>query len=327
MPLLDMNLEELKKYKGINPKPSDFDKYWDESIAEMHAINPCVELVPADFKTPFAECYDLYFTGVHGARVHAKFVKPKNIKGKCPAEVSFHGYGGKSNDWGVFMAMAASGFVCASMDCRGQAGLSQEVGGHIGDTFSGHIIRGLDNKDPKDLLFRDIFLDAAQLARVVMSLDFVDETRVVAMGGSQGGALTLACVALEPSVKLAYALYPFLCDYRRVWEMDMAERAYAELKDYFKKRDPRHIREEEIFTKLGYIDLQYLAPRIKAKLKMCTGLMDNICPPSTQFAAFNKMTCEKESIIYPDFGHEGLPESWEIDYYPWVLKEFGIETE
>ena len=50
MPLLDMNLEELKKYKGINPKPSDFDEYWDESIAEMHAIDPCVELVPADFK-------------------------------------------------------------------------------------------------------------------------------------------------------------------------------------------------------------------------------------------------------------------------------------
>ena len=40
---------------------------------------------------------------------------------------------------------------------------------------------------------------------------------------------------------------------------------------------------------------------------MYTGLMDTICPPSTQFAAFNKITSPKEVILYPDFGHEGLP--------------------
>jgi cephalosporin-C deacetylase len=35
--------------------------------------------------------------------------------------------------------------------------------------------------------------------------------------------------------------------------------------------------------------------------------MDDICPPSTQFAAYNKMTCKKNMVLYPDFGHEGLP--------------------
>ena len=34
--------------------------------------------------------------------------------------------------------------------------------------------------------------------------------------------------------------------------------------------------------------------------------MDNICPPSSQFAAYNKLTCEKEMKIYPDYKHEGL---------------------
>ena len=42
---------------------------------------------------------------------------------------------------------------------------------------------------------------------------------------------------------------------------------------------------------------------------MFTGLMDNICPPSTQFAAYNKMTAKKNVVIYPDFGHEALPHS------------------
>ena len=35
--------------------------------------------------------------------------------------------------------------------------------------------------------------------------------------------------------------------------------------------------------------------------------MDTICPPSTQFAAYNKITAPKEMAIYPDFGHENYP--------------------
>ena len=45
---------------------------------------------------------------------------------------------------------------------------------------------------------------------------------------------------------------------------------------------------------------------IKAEILMGTGLMDEICPPSTQFAAYNKITTVKSMEIYPDFGHEGL---------------------
>ena len=40
---------------------------------------------------------------------------------------------------------------------------------------------------------------------------------------------------------------------------------------------------------------------------MAVGLMDEICPPSTQFAAYNRMTCAKSLVIYPDFAHENLP--------------------
>jgi cephalosporin-C deacetylase len=59
--------------------------------------------------------------------------------------------------------------------------------------------------------------------------------------------------------------------------------------------------------RLGYIDCQHLAPRIRGKVLMSTGLMDTICPPSTQFSAYNKITADKDMVIYPDFGHEGLP--------------------
>ena len=145
-----------------------------------------------------------------------------------------------------------------------------------------------------------------------MAMDDVDETRVGAKGGSQGGALTLACAALTPTLNRAAPSCPFLCDYRRVWEMDLAANAYAELKTYFRYFDPRHEREDEIFTKLGYIDNKNLAHRIRARVLMFTGLMDNICPPSTQFAAYNKITAPKDVKIYPDFAHEGYPDSDEM---------------
>ncbi|NQU11494.1 acetylxylan esterase, partial [bacterium] len=35
--------------------------------------------------------------------------------------------------------------------------------------------------------------------------------------------------------------------------------------------------------------------------------MDTVCPPSTQFAAYNKIRSKKSLVIYPDFGHEALP--------------------
>jgi cephalosporin-C deacetylase len=175
-----------------------------------------------------------------------------------------------------------------------------------GTTLNGHFIRGLDDL-PEKLLFRQVFLDTAQLARIVMSLPEVDADRVGAFGGSQGGALTIACAALEPRIKRAAPMFPFLADYFRVWEMDLAVAAYAELKNYFRLFDPQHLREREIFTRLGYIDIQHLAQRIRGEVLLGTGLMDTICPPSTQFAVYNKMTCPKRMIIYPDFGHEELP--------------------
>ena len=316
--LVDMPVRELETYQGINPCPEDFDAYWKVALEEMQATDPQVTLTEADFKTSFCQCYDLYFTGVHGARVYAKLLVPHEAE-KAPAALHFHGYSGASHAWTYYLPYAAEGFVVAALDCRGQAGRSEDVGGVIGNTLHGHIIRGLDG--PADhLLFRDIFLDTAQLARIVMDLPYVDETRVGAWGGSQGGGLTLACAALEPRVKAAAPSFPFLCDYQRVWEMDLDIDAYEELKEYFRHTDPRHEREKEIFTKLGYIDLQYLAPRIRAKVLMFTGLMDTICPPSTQYAAYNKMTCPKEHVLYPDFGHEDLPDNEDM-VFAFLCKE------
>jgi cephalosporin-C deacetylase len=311
MPLIfDLPFEQLSSFQGRNPCPQDFADFWEKSLAEMRMTDPQVELISADFKASNAVCFHMYFTGVGSARIHAKLLHPVKSSHPHPAILLFHGYSGDSGDWSDKLVYVSEGFTVAAMDCRGQAGLSEDKGSVSGNTLHGHIIRGLKdalNGMPEKLLFRQIFLDTAQLARIVMNMPEIDANRVGATGASQGGALTVACAALEPRIKRAAPVYPFLSDYRRVWEMDQAKDAYLELQEYFRFSDPTHTLEGNIFEKLGYIDIQFLASRIQAEVLWGIGLMDTVCPPSSQFAVYNKILSPKAMTIYPDFGHEPLP--------------------
>lgn len=89
--------------------------------------------------------------------------------------------------------------------------------------------------------------------------------------------------------------------------MDSTKDTYFKLGYFFRMFDPRHESEAEIFNKLGYIDCQHLAQRMRAELLMVTGLMDTVCQASTQFAAYNKVASRKDIVIYPDHTHEPLP--------------------
>ena len=307
MPTLDKPLHELREYYGISPRPGDFDAYWEKALADLDATDPAPVLERNTTIQPRnAEVFDLWFTGVGGARIYAKYLRPKNAAKPHPAVLSFHGYTGNGGDWNDKLNLVGEGLAVAALDCRGQGGRSEDNTPVKGNTHHGHFIRGLDDA-PEKLLFRSIFLDTAQLARVVMGFDEVDAGRLGCTGGSQGGALSIACAALVPQIKRCVSVFPFLSDYKRVWEMDLAKDAYAELKTFFRHFDPLHEREDEIFHRLGYIDVKNLAPRIKAECLVALTLMDNICPPSTQFAVYNNISAKKDAVIYPDFGHEGLP--------------------
>ncbi|MDZ4992668.1 prolyl oligopeptidase family serine peptidase [Clostridium perfringens] len=313
MPMLDMSLEKLYEYKGVSPLPKDFDEFWDEQLKELDNLDVKVEMKKADFQSPIAECYDLYFNSVGGAKIYAKFMKPRGVKGKIPALLEFHGYQGRSTDWSNKLHYVASGMCVVAMECREQAGLSEDIGGD-----KGHIVRGLVEGREK-LLFKNIFLDTVVLARIIMNMECVDEERVITTGGSQGGALSLACAALENRIKSVYAYYPFLCDYKRVWFMDLGGEVYDQLKRYFKFIDPNHENEEYVFNTLGYIDIKNMVHRIKGKVNMAIGLMDHICPPSTQFAAYNNILCEKELVVYPDYGHESYLPKLSDRIYKWAI--------
>lgn len=302
MPMIDKPLSELLTYQGSSPCPADIDEFWDKRLSDLESHNANPILTKADFECSIADCFDLYFTGTKGAKVYAKYFRPKNIKGKAPLILNFHGYSASSGCWSDYLPYISEGYCVAALDCRGQGGLSQDTGGFSGTTFKGMFIRGVEGP-AEDMLFVQQYLDTVLLAKITMAFPETDETRVAARGGSQGGGLTLACASLVPEIKIATPRIPFLSDYKRVWNMDLDKDAYEEIKYYFMRFDPAHQREDEFFTKLGYIDIQNLTKRIKAEVYMATGLMDTVCPPSTQFAAFNKITSKKQYVIYHDYGH------------------------
>ncbi|MGN0148999.1 MAG: alpha/beta fold hydrolase [Clostridia bacterium] len=298
--------KEFETYKGISPVPADFDEYWNRALSELEKTDRNVSVTEANFKCPNTKCYDLYYTGVGGARIYAKYLCPARVENKIPAMILFHGYSDSSGDWFDKLSFVQAGFAVFIMDCRGQGGKSEDIGGVKGNTLNGHFIRGLSDDNPDKLLYRSIYLDAVELVKIAMDMDIVDNDRIYVNGGSNGGALAVVCAALVPDVKKAAIMYPFLSDFKKVMEIGETSGAYAELKEYFHRFDPRHECEDIIFNRLGYIDVKNLAPRIKAEVLMFTGMTDTCCPPITQYAVYNNMKCKKQHILYPEFGHEGL---------------------
>ena len=73
---------------------------------------------------------------------------------------------------------------------------------------------------------------------------------------------------------------------------------------------------ESTLKTLSYFDTMNLAHRIKCPTLMGVGLQDSICPPSTSFATYNRITAPRDYRIYEDSGH-GL--GW--DHIEWVISE------
>lgn len=317
MPNIDLSIKELKNYKGVRETPSDIKIFWEKNKESLKGGHERIEILSSSFKSPICNCYDLFFRGVDGERIYAKMILPKEIKEKIPAIVEFHGYGGNSGDWTRRLHYSSLNIAYFIMDCRDQMGQSGKDNLRVGN-----LTKGL-KEGPEELYYKKVYLDALRLVNIVMDLDEVDEKKVLTLGYSQGGALALAAAALNTKIKSTFAIYPYLCDFKRVWDLDYGEFAYQELRDYFRWNDPTHEKEEEVFKTLDYIDIKNLAPLIEGEISLVTGLMDKVCPPSTQFAMFNSLKGIHKHIIYPDFGHENI-NGLEDKIYLWVLEKLEI---
>lgn len=307
---MSMTAEDIKNldgYLGTTPIPEDFDEFWAARMAEADQAPLDYSVTQAAEVPSFDTCeyLDLWFTGMGGAKLYAKYLKPVSDK-PLPLVLQFHGYPGASRSWLEQSSYAGMGMAIIAMDCPGQGGFGDDIGGYAGTTVTGHIVAGVDGPAEKMYYVR-FHQNVRILCRIVRDLEGIDLSRVFINGASQGGGLGLACAALNADlINRAAILYPFLSDYRMVWELGADVIAYEGLRYYSRWFDPDEENQEKWFAKLGYIDSKNFAHMIRCPILFGTGLEDTICPPQTQCAVYNNLNCPKKRYLFPGFGHEEI---------------------
>ncbi len=313
MSVCSMSIEELLKYKGSSPCPKDIDAFWDEQVKIVHEMDDNLIIEKADFHAKGMEAFDCWFTGVEGAKVYFKYIRPEGTSNN-KVLLMFHGYSCNGGEWAGLLPYAYQGYAVAALDCRGQGGKSEDKGGVKGNTLNGHIYRGAAEWDPTKLYFRNVYLDTAQMAKIVGNMPENCDKDMTATGASQGGGLTLACASLVPNVTKSAPIYPFLSDYRYCFNNIETNEAFGELKNYFRWFDPTHKTEDKFFELLGYIDIQNMVHRIKGDVCVTVGKEDVIVSAVSQFAAYNKIKANKHYVMFHDYGHEYLNGNGDIQF-------------
>jgi len=300
MAYFDLPLAALQTYNPAEKSPADFDSFWKKTLAASAAFPLDPQYVPLDDPIyALVSAYDLTFTGYMGQRVKGWFIVPAGAKGKLPCVVSYIGYtGGRSLPVDHFAPVVA-GFAHLVMDTRAQGGDTGDEG-PCGPSIGGYMTRGILNRD--DYFYRRLFTDAARAVDVARAHPLVDPARVCVTGGSQGGGIAIAAAGLAGTkVKLAMPDVPFLCHYTRATTL-VDSMPYGEIAYYIKAH---RADEAQVFKTLAYFDGIHFASRIKARCLFSVGLMDTICPPSTVYAAYNRIKGKKDIRVYTFNTHEG----------------------
>jgi cephalosporin-C deacetylase len=298
---IDWAYDQLVDYKPELIKGADFDAFWDANLAESHEAPLNAEFIELEDSLPGARVYDAAFDGVDGVRVRGWLMTPRKVEKPLATVVQFIGYtGGRDYPHGL-AAHVLNGFCAFIMDSRGQGG---NTGMQVATSHGAHpgfITHGIMGKD--EYYYRNFYLDTVRAVEILAARDEVDESRICAIGGSQGGALSIACASLSDKVAAMAPDVPWLSHFRR--SVDIAVGPYEEITN-FMKRFPQHI--DQAFETLSYFDNVNLVTRTQVeKAYYSVGLWDEICPPSTVYASYNHLPArvEKSIEVYPYNGHEG----------------------
>lgn len=308
--------EEVKFNIGYEPEkivsPVDtlpgFAEFWKTTRAELDQVKPDFRMTLLKEKSgTVRDLYQVTMQSFGNVTIEGFYAVPK-VPGKYPVIISYMGYG--SDPWlpgGDYNPDFAE-FVLST---RGQ-GIQKAA-----NTYGDWILHGLDSKE--NYYYRGAFMDLVRAIDFVFSRPEVDPEKIVAEGGSQGGAFTLAACALDHRIKAAAPTIPFLSDYPDYFKI--APWPASAFVGYLKEHPEKTW--DEIYPLLSFFDVKNLAPMIRCPILMAAGLQDDVCPPHTNFAAYNQITSEKKYYVFPDQGHS-VPQTWNDIRMAFFREKLGL---
>ena len=239
------------------------------------------------------------------------YAVPKK-SGKYPAIMHVQGYSGYMKlDWGY----QGDDMVVLALNVRGH-GFSKD---NVNPGFPGYLQYFVNDKE--QYVYRGAYMDTRRAIDFLVSRQEVDASKIVVEGGSQGGALSIATAALNNDrIALCVPHVPFLSDFKDYFKT--ANWPANEFISYVNTHP--EVGWKKVYETLSYIDIKNLAPWVKCQVLMGVGLVDDVCPPHINFAAYNQMKVKKEYIVYPTSGH-GIPSEYHTFKYQWIKKELGMK--
>ncbi|MBO0795296.1 MAG: acetylxylan esterase [Ktedonobacteraceae bacterium] len=305
MTFFDLPLDELSHYLPPRREPADFDIFWQETLTAVRQFPLEARFEPIDYGLRTVESFDVTFHGYGGQPVKGWLLLPAQRSGPLPCVVEYIGYGGGRGFPFEWLTWSSAGFAHLIMDTRGQGSTWRK-----GDTpdsepdganpqVPGFMTRGI--LDPRTYYYRRVFSDAVRAVEAARAHAAIDPERIAVSGGSQGGGITLAVSGLDASVQAALPDVPFLCHYQRATQIT-DNFPYQEIVKYCQIHRDKN---ETVFDTLAYFDGVNFAARAQARALFSVALMDQTCPPSTVFAAYNHYAGPKEIKVWPYNHHEG----------------------
>ncbi|MCG3157853.1 MAG: Cephalosporin-C deacetylase [bacterium] len=301
----DLPLDQLQIYRPERSEPPDFEAFWQETLLQAQRFPLHATFDPVDSGLRLVETYDVTFNGFGGQPIKGWLMLPRERSAALPCVVEYIGYGGGRGLPLEWLLWSNAGYAHFIMDTRGQGSVWRK-----GDTpdlepagsnphHPGFLTRGI--LAPHNYYYRRLFTDAVRAVEAAASHPAIDGSRLAVTGGSQGGGIALAVAGLVPGLAAVMPDVPFLCHFRRATEI-VDTFPYQEIAKFCQvHRD----QSETVFRTLSYFDGINFAVRAASPALFSVGLMDEICPPSTVFAAYNHYAGAKQIKVWPYNHHEG----------------------
>ncbi|MEF3304305.1 acetylxylan esterase [Paenibacillus sp. GYB003] len=300
MNAIQSRLAALEAYRPDRYAPSDLESFWDETLARFadKPLNDSRRRTEPLF--PWMDVDDVRYEGFDDTPIAGWFLLPKMESGrKLPCIVTFHGYTGGRGYPERYAQWLLMGYAVFAVDVRGQKG---DTGNRLASAHGmakGWISQGI--MDKYNCYYRAVAIDSVKAVEWAARQPEVDPARIVVEGSSQGGGLALLTAALSDKPALAVANVPNMC--HMDFGMLHSTGSLTELAQFANEFPDRL---DAVLETLGYFDIMNLAERIRVPVIVSVGLKDTVCMPETVYAAYNRMTCEKEIHPYPFMGHEHI---------------------